>query len=259
MPKDNNSTLHFFAWVFILSIPFWIYSAANPVEILPGLPVSALGAFTPAVAAMIVIYRTDRFSGVLKLLRRSFDIWRVTHYAWLFVILLVNPIIALMAYGYMQSAGTTLPTPQLLTFTVIPMFIVFFIAGLGEELGWTGYATELLGNRLGVIATGISIGSVWAVWHFIPLLQAHRPVEWIAWWSLGTISLRIIMVWLYAHSGKSVAAIAVFHALTNLCWQLFPVHGSHYDPQKFGLISFGIAMIALIAQQIQRKTQTQIA
>jgi len=89
-----------------------------------------------------------------------------------------------------------------------------------------------------IIPIGILIGAVWAVWHFIPLLQAHRSMEWIAWWSLGTISLRVIMVWIYAQSGRSVFGMALFHAMINLCWQLFPINGSYYDPLVFGLLAF---------------------
>jgi membrane protease YdiL (CAAX protease family) len=51
------------------------------------------------------------------------------------------------------------------------------------------------------------------------------------------------MTWLYIHSGKSVFAAAVFHAMINLSWQLFPNNGSFYDPRVFGLITLGFATI----------------
>jgi membrane protease YdiL (CAAX protease family) len=127
------------------------------------------------------------------------------------------------------------------------MFAAFFIAALGEEIGWTGYATEPLLRQWGILTAGVLLGLVWAAFHFIPLLQLHRSLEWIAWWSLETISSRIIMTWLYAHSGRSLFAAAVFHAMSNLCWQLFPISGSFYDPKVFGLIKlcFVIAIFAI--------------
>ncbi len=248
MQNKHKSVSTFFALVFILSIPFWILGTVHPIQLLPGLPISALGAFTPAIAALILFYRSDRFSGVLWLLRRSFDFKRVKNKNWYLAFTLINPAIAVLAYGIMRASGESLPNPLPLTFAIFPLFIVFFIAALGEELGWSGYATEPLQQHWGIVPTGILLGVVWAVFHFIPLLQAHRSIGWIAWWSLGTISLRIIMTWLYVHSGKSVFAATLFHAMINLCWQLFPINGSYYDPRIFGLIAFCFAAIFIIVR-----------
>jgi len=129
------------------------------------------------------------------------------------------------------------------------MFVAFFIAALGEELGWTGYATEPLLRRWGTLTASLRLGVVWAAIHFIPLLQAHRSVAWIAWWCLGTIAFRMIMTWLYVHAGKSVFAATLFHAMINLCWQLFPNNGSFYDPQVFGLLTLVFAIIIYAAER----------
>ena len=94
-----------------------------------------------------------------------------------------------------------------------------------------------LQERFGAFRASLIIGVVWAVWHFIPLLEAQRSLEFIAWWSLGTLALRVIIVWLYNNTGRSVFVAAVFHAMVNLTWQLFPVNGSYYDPRLSGLIA----------------------
>jgi len=57
------------------------------------------------------------------------------------------------------------------------------------------------------------------------------------------------MTWFYIHSGKSVFAAAVFHAMINLCWQLFPNNGSHYDPLVFGLITLCFAVTIYMAER----------
>jgi membrane protease YdiL (CAAX protease family) len=122
-------------------------------------------------------------------------------------------------------------------------------AALGEEIGWTGYATEPLLQRRGALATSLLLGAIWASIHFIPLRQAHRSVEWITWWTLGTISYRVIMTWLYVHSGRSLFGAAIFHTMINLSWQLFPVNGSHYDPRIFSLIAFTFAVAMYVIGQ----------
>ena len=255
--QNNKSVFIFFALVFILSIPFWVLDFINPVELLPRLPISALAAFVPALAACILVYKNNRFGGVLQLLQKSFDLKRISNKKWYLAIILINPAIAILAYWLMRASGKFLPNPASLKLAVVPMFIVFVIAALGEEIGWFGYATEQLQSTWKILPIGILIGVVWAIWHFISLLQAHRSMEWIAGWSLGTISLRVIMVWIYAQSGRSVFGIALFHAMINLCWQLFPINGSYYDPFVFGLITLGVAVIIVAIQQFQNKRMVQ--
>jgi len=247
---EHESVFPFFALVLALSIPFWILGVIKPIELLPGLPISALGAFAPALAALILIYKKDRFSGVLHLLQRSFDFKRIKNKIWVLVAILIYPAITVLAYEVMHATDKSLPNPTPLTLAIFPMFVVFFIAASGEEIGWSGYATEPLQHRWGTVTAGILLGLFWSVIHFIPLRQAHRSVEWIAWWSLGTISLRMILVWLYNHSGRSLFAAAVFHATINLCWQLFPIRGSFYDPRVFGLLTLCFAIAILAAERL---------
>ena len=64
---------------------------------------------------------------------------------------------------------------------------LFFIAALGEEVGWTGYALDPPQEKFGSILAAIILGLVWAVWHVLPLAQAHRAPYFIAWWTLGTV------------------------------------------------------------------------
>lgn len=255
--RSYGSAYLFVALVFVLSIPFWILGAVKPIQLLPGLPLSALQAFIPAIAALFLVYRRDGFPAVHQFLTRSFDFPRITNWKWYFPIVLINLAIAVLAYGFLRTTDPSLPDPAPFAFFVVPMTVAFFITAFGEELGWSGYATEPLLSSQGVLGTGLLLGAVWAVWHFIPLLQAGRAVAWIAWWSLGTIGLRLIMVWLFAYSGRSVFGAAVFHTMTNVCWQLFPVHGSHYDPRIFSLITFGFVLMICTAQYFLPDAKTQ--
>jgi len=232
------TVIPFFVLVFVLFIPFLVLGWFYPIELLPGLPISALGAFMPALAALILTYRQNRLPAVRQLLERSFDFKRIKNPFWFLLILLINPAIAILAYAILRVTGRSLPAPTPWSFSIVLLFFLLLIAALGEEIGWTGYATEPLLQRWGTLTASLLLEVIWAAIHFIPLTQAHRSVEWIAWWTLGTISYRMIMTWLYVRSGRSLFGAAVFHAMINLCWQLFPVNGSHYDPRIFGLIAF---------------------
>ena len=239
----KKSVLHFFVLVFVLSLPFWLVAIRYPVQLLPGLPLSALGAFTPMVAALWLTYKNERLTAVSGLLKRSVDFKRVKPSSWYLVIVLTNPAIAILAFGLVRVTGTALPSLNLGASQIVPLFAAFFVAALGEEIGWSGYAIEPLQEHWGTIRAGLLLGLAWTVWHFVPLLQAGRTPEWIAWWSLVTLSLRLIMTLIFIKAGKSVFAATLFHTLINVCWQLFPIDGSYYDPRLFGLLSLGAALL----------------
>lgn len=99
---------------------------------------------------------------------------------------------------------------------------------------------------MGALAASTMLGLVWAALHYIPLLQVGRSAAWIAWGSLGTVAMRVVMVWLYNNTGRSVFAVTLFHAMSNLAWQLFPVQGSYFDPRIHGLIFAVIAAAVAI-------------
>lgn len=165
----------------------------------------------------------------------------------------ILPLITLLSYQTTQLLGRLLPDISITLFPTLVLFVMFLMAGLAEELGWSGYATEPLQERFGALPTSLILGLIWALWHVIPLLQVERSMVWIAWWGLGTVSYRVIMVWLFDKTGKSVFAVAIFHAMINLCWQLFPNQGSYYDPQITGIIAAIFALaISLIHYQHMR-------
>ncbi len=236
----------FFLLVFLLSIPFWLAGALANFQLLPGLPVSALGFLCPAMAAALLLYRKEGRAGVSGLLKRSFDFRRIRARAWLAPLILLEPAMSAVAYGVMRLGGVPVPAPQFSPWMALTLLVVFFAAGLGEELGWSGYAIDPLQDRLGALQASLVIGVIWAVWHFIPLLEARRSLEYIGWWSLGTVSARVIIVWLYNNTGRSVFVAAVFHAMINLTWQLFPINGSFYDPRVAGSISAVVAVVVAI-------------
>ena len=84
--------------------------------------------------------------------------------------------------------------------------------------------------------------------------------SWIGWWSLGTVAMRVLIVWLYNNTGKTVFAAALLHAMGNVCWQLFPVHGSYFDPRTNGiatvLAAFAVTVVwgphKLVRQRTRR-------
>jgi uncharacterized protein len=182
---------------------------------------------------------------VTELLKRSFDYKRISAKVWYIPILLLMPGVMVLSYGLMRLLGLPLPTPHYPTVlaAVLVMSFAFFVAALGEELGWSGYVTDPLQVRWNALQVSLLLGLVWAAWHIVSLVQAHRSLAWIAWWCLYTVAARVLLVWFYNNTGKSVFAAALFHAMLNISWQLFPNNGSHFEPRITGLF---IAVVAAI-------------
>jgi membrane protease YdiL (CAAX protease family) len=155
------------------------------------------------------------------------------------------PAVAVLSYGLMRLIGLPLPAPQFPILFALGFFLVAFVAALGEELGWSGYVIDPMQDRWNALTAAALLGAVWAIWHWVPLVQAHRSPTWIAWWSLGTVAQRVLIVWLYNNAGKSVFAAALFHAASNVSWQVFPNYGSHWDPRMDGLITAFVAAIVV--------------
>ncbi len=201
----------------------------------------------PVTAALILVYRENKTAGMTELLERSFDYKRIRAKVWYVPIVLLRPGVMLLSYGLMRLMGVPLPTLQFPVLAALAMLFAFFIAALGEELGWSGYIIDPMQDRWGALPAAVLLGLVWAVWHIVPLVQAHRSPAWIAWWCVSTVAIRVLIVWLYNNTGKSVFAAALFHTMSNVSWQLFPIHGSYYDPRVTGLIeAFAAAIVTVI-------------
>lgn len=242
----STSPLTFFLLVFALSVPFWLLGAATELQLLPGLPMSALALFCPVTAAAILVYRHDGTPGVIRLLRRAIDYRRISPKTWYAAILLLMPGAMVLSYGVMRVIGMPLPTPQISGLAAVGLFLGFFLASAGEELGWSGYIIDRLQRRWTALQASVLLGLVWATWHFIPLVQADRSWTWIAGWCLSAVAQRVLIVWIYNNTRKSVFGAILFHAMSNLGWQLFPIHGSHYDPRVTGPIVAFAAVVVIV-------------
>ncbi|WP_440066752.1 CPBP family intramembrane glutamic endopeptidase [Streptosporangium sp. OZ121] len=237
----------FFLLVFALTAPFLALDAMGGSQILPGIPLSGLAFVCPAVAAVVLRYREDGIAGARAFLARSFDGHRVSVKAWYVPTLLLYPAVVTASFFLLRLTGTALPDPRFSLSSTLLLLLGFFVGALCEELGWSGYATQPLQERWGAVRAGLVLGAVWAVWHWVPLLQVQRSASWIAWWSLGTIAARVIMVWLFNHMGRSVFAMTLFHMMLNVAWQLFPVNGSHFDMPLVAALMTAVAVVIVFA------------
>lgn len=235
----------FLALTFALAAPFWAAGALVKTELMPGLPVAGLMFICPGVAALLLRRRESGASAAMALAVRPFDGARIRRWIWFAPILLIQPAITVIAWMSMRLAGAPVPEPRISLALAISLCLVFFIAAAGEEIGWSGYATQPLEARAGALGAALILGAAWAMFHYPALIEAHRSLGWIAGWTLWTFALRIIIVWLFDNTGGSVMAAALHHMTVNLAWQLFPERGSYFDPAVQGAMTALVALVVI--------------
>jgi membrane protease YdiL (CAAX protease family) len=242
----HRSPLAFFALVFALSVPFWLVGAATGLQLTPNLPVSSFIWLCPVIAAAILTYRANGGAGVVALLRRAFDFDRIQVKTWYIPTLLLLPGVYAATYLMLRGSGLPAPVSQLPLLAAVAWFLAYFVAGQCEELGWSGYALDPLQARWSALGASLILGAVWVAFHLVPLVQANRAPEWIAWWSLATLAQRVLFTWLYNNTGGSVFATVLFHTTGNLT-QIGPF--LDFGPGGYPLAAQRIAalLLALLA------------
>lgn len=243
-PKPNpQPLLRFYLLTTGLSVPFWLGTGLSGLQLAPGLPASALMAFTPAISGLVLNH-----DGPMSLLRKAFDFEKINNKKWLVVAALAHPAISVASYYLLKRSGVAVPDFVLPSpLKLLGMSAAFFASALGEELGYTGYALEPMKTKFGLPLAGLLQGTFSALWHAIPLIQAGRPKEWVFWQTQHILFSRLATASLSELSGGSVFVASVFHAVGNICWRVFPVDGSHYDPRsQAGFVSLlGMALAVI--------------
>lgn len=158
----------FILLVLSLSVPLWVVGAVTKRQLLPGLPISALMAFCPVGAALIVVATTHGRIAVAELLKRSFDAVRIRNWIWYVPTVVIMPGVMLLAVALAPTAKVQPQCSGLPLLSAIALGVAFFIAALGEELGWSGYAIDPLLQRWRALTVAVVLGAVWALWHVIP-------------------------------------------------------------------------------------------
>lgn len=212
----------YFLLLFGLCIPFWVIGASLDVQLFPGFKLFQAGLAMPMIASLILTYRERGSSGIAALLRRTYDVSRIRPRIWFLPILFVYPSIGFINYWILREAGAEIPSPTFSLVGFLGYCTVFFMT-YAEELGLSGYALDPLQQRYSALVAALILGLVWAGYH-IPgfLISGYYSAQWIAWHSVYTVASRVLFVWIYNNSGRSLFSMALFHWTFGLFWSLWP-------------------------------------
>jgi membrane protease YdiL (CAAX protease family) len=198
------------------------------------VPAMVLG---PGLAGILLTGLIDGRAGLSEFRSRLLK-WRVGA-GWWAVALLTAPLLIM---GVMLSLSLISPEflPRIFITShkasVVLMGIVLgLVAGIFEELGWTGFAVPRMRLRYGVLATGLIMGVLWGAWHLLQSYWASGVTSgdislsiWLADAVVGTlvgqlVAYRVLMVWVYERTGGSLPVAMLMHAsLAAFTFILFP-------------------------------------
>ena len=161
-------------------------------------------------------------------LRARFTKWRVGA-RWYAVALLTVPLLIIPILSVLSlTSSTYLPaivtTADKAGLVISGVMIGLVFGGLMEEMGWTGFATPGLRQRHGVLATGLIVGALWGIWHFLPTFWASGDANGSL--SMGLLvppmvfyaavlpPFRVLMVWVHDRTRSLLMAVLMHAGLT---------------------------------------------
>jgi membrane protease YdiL (CAAX protease family) len=177
---------------------------------------------------------------VRALLRRLLA-WRVG-LGWFVVAILMTEAITLVASALTRGFGA----PNGITpLPIDGIKIALFIAVVGEEIGWRGYALPRLMDRFRAVPASLILGALWAIWHlptfFLPgTAQSHFPFPAYV---LYTSSLSLLFTWFFFHTQGSVLFAWFLHGAVNT----FVIWNTAADPALMHWMQAAVFALAAAA------------
>jgi pimeloyl-ACP methyl ester carboxylesterase/membrane protease YdiL (CAAX protease family) len=100
------------------------------------------------------------------------------------------------------------------------------IAGVFEEIGWTGFAVPHLRSRYSIAWTGLAVGVIWGAWHFPLFWQRDSFSATLPFVILLTAlfswlpALRVLLVWIHDRT-ESLPVVMFMHAAVSFISIIF--------------------------------------
>jgi len=212
----NHKLITYFLLAYLFS---WIIAALLIFRAVP-LWFHYFTAYGPALAAVVVnLLANDR--GRLRLLLRKTIEWRI---GWLWYLFALSPLLIFLVVNLflnknpldIKLLGTVNFLPSL-GFSTILLWIL--TSGVGEEMGWRGFALPALQAKYSALKSALILGLFWAGWHlpaffylptYMKLGFAILPM-----FMLGIIAGSIVYTWLFNSTNGNILIAILFHGVFN--------------------------------------------
>jgi membrane protease YdiL (CAAX protease family) len=230
----KHPLIAFFVLAYLLT--WWIYPLLKFSPLL-----GIFGLFGPALAAIIMAAVTEGKAGVKALLSRVV-LWRVS-LPWYVVALGLPTVLSIATAALAYLLGTT---EFIRVGALTPIELVLFMAIVGEELGWRGYALPRLLEKRSPLTASVILGVLWGLWHIPTFLVPGTPQYGLPMsaFVLLTVEYSILMTWVFLHTRGSVLIATLFHGAINLSQGIFL--GAVEGASRYWLLCIVYGVAALI-------------
>ncbi len=221
--RGARDLLAFFVLAFGITWALWVpagLAARGALHLpVPALVLVVVGGFGPLLAAVLTVARTRGGQGVRSLFAQLDP--RGVPRRWFLVTLALVPLNLAPVAGHLATGGPA-PSAQtllgaVLVFPVQLLFVAAVGGGLDEEVGWRGYALPRMLRASRPLVAHAVLGVVWSCWH-LPLWldpTSSQSAYPFGIYLVSTTGLSVLIGWMYAASGGSLAVAVLAHAVSN--------------------------------------------
>jgi uncharacterized protein len=202
----------------------------------------------PTVAALTLAALTEGRQGIRDLLGRLLR-WRVG-LRWYAAVLAVPLLATLATVAVAVLLGA--PSADLfgrLNAGALLVAAVVILPAFAEELGWRGYALPRMLEGRSPLASGLTIGILWAACH-LPLFLPGQMYDGQSFWPLplSIIALSLLLTWVFVNTAGSVLMSSLFHAASNafvpLTWGIDPAQAWEWKAVMFAAAALVVVAVA---------------
>ena len=135
-------------------------------------------------------------------------------------------------------------------FSIITIGLLGIIIGaVTEEIGWRSFFQPTLEQKHSVFVSSVMVGLIWGIWHIGHFMNG--PIFMLG-FLLFTISVSIIIVFLYKNTQYNIIISSLFHASINIGFTIYFTNGFE-NVKFFFIISFVWLITAIIISVCGRK------
>lgn len=204
-----------YAFSWTISIPLAL-RAQGIIRVKIPYSLHYLTAYGPMLSALIVTGVTRGANG-LKGLWGQMTRWRVKAGWWLAAIFpmgiyLVVGIAMWAIQGKRMSLAVMGQVDHLPPLGLVAIFLWVLTFGIGEEIGWRGFALPRLQKKHSALSATLILWLFWAFWHLPMFFYTYDP-SIISGMLIGLMAGSITFTWLYNGTSGSILIVAIWHGL----------------------------------------------
>jgi hypothetical protein len=196
-----------------------------------------------ALGALFVVAVTEGWAGVKAWAGRIVR-WRVG-LIWYLVALGLTPLMRLAAFGLNLALGAPAPPAEAWGgWAEVPgaFVFIFLTIGIGEELGFRGYALPKLMERYSPLVASLILGVLRVIWHAPLFLAGDSP-----WVILMVLFGDVLFAWVFVNTRGSVLLALLLHSAFNASGEIFfPLFAGAYAEQQTMLLAIVFIVVAAV-------------